>query len=577
MDLIQALVKKGMLKQEQIASLKSEIKASSASQEEIILKKGIIPEDVLFELKSKKLKIPLKKIPLKISPEILEMIPEQTASFYKIICLGKDNNKLEIGTPYPEDFKIQEVLSFLARKNNFSYQVFLITLSDLDKFLKQYKTLKKEVAYALKELRDEKELRPEKEATIEDFGLDAKERGPLEKAPAIKIIGTILKYAIDGEVSDIHIEPGRKEVRVRFRVSGILYSSIFLPLKVHAMLVARIKIMAKLKIDETRIPQDGRFSLKVNNKNIDFRIATLPTILGEKVVIRILDPTKRPIDFKTLGFRGRNLEVLQKALVKPYGLILATGPTGCGKTTTLLSILNFLNKEKVNIVTLEDPVEYFIEGIYQSQIRPDIGYSFSSGLRQIVRQDPDIIMVGEIRDNETASLIIHAALTGHLTLSTLHTSNAVGVIPRLINMGVDPFLIHPSFNIAIAQRLVRCLCPDCKEKIKPSQKVMDMLLKEIDSLPNNYNIKISQPIYIYKAKGCEKCNFRGFQQQIGLFEILEITDSLAEIILKEPSEVKIKQEAKQQGMITMFQDGILKVIEGIIPIEEVLRVTKKED
>ena len=579
MNLIQSLIKQGKIKEKIAILLEQEIKKTGQTEEEVILKKRIVREKFLFELKSKELKIPLREVPLKISPEILKIIPEQTAISYRIIPLARENDKLEIGSPYPEDPRVQEVLKFLARQNNFSYQIFLITLSDLDKSLRQYKTLKKEVSQVLRELEKERELEKKEEIEGIDFRSEEKRpsfEGPLEDAPAVKIVGVILKYAVDGGASDIHIEPGREQVRVRFRMDGNLHSSIFLPLKIYPMVIARVKIMAALKIDENRIPQDGRFSSRINKQDIDFRVSSFPTVFGEKVAIRILDPSERLKNFEVLGFRSKNLEILKRALKKPYGLILATGPTGCGKTTTLYSILNFLNKEEVNIVTLEDPVEYFIEGVYQSQVRADIGYSFATGLRQIVRQDPDIIMVGEVRDNETASLIIHSALTGHLSLSTLHTSNAAGVIPRLINMGVDPFLIPPSFNIAMAQRLVRCLCPNCKEKIEPNKKIIDLISREIELLPKDSKIEISQPLYIYKPKGCEKCGLTGFHGRIALFEILEITDSLSDIILKEPSETKIKEETRRQGMITMFQDGILKVLDGIIPIEEVLRVTKEE-
>ena len=575
MNLIQQLVKKGILEKEKAASLDFEIKSSGKKEEEVILEKGIVPENFLFDLKSENLKIPLKEVVASEIPlKILELIPEESARYYKIVPLAKRDNFLEIGMVSPEDLKAQEALKFLARQGKFSYKVFLITLTSFNNLLKQYRTLKREVSRALEEL--ETELREEKR---EVRVMKAAEFERLaEEAPIIKMVAVILRHAVEGGASDIHIEPTKDKSRVRFRVDGILYSSIFLPLSVHSAIVARIKILANLKIDETRIPQDGRFSTRFDSKDIDFRVSTFPTSLGEKVVIRVLDPAEGLKSFEELGLERRNFEMVKAAIKKPYGLILATGPTGCGKTTTLYTILNLLNKEGVNIVTLEDPIEYFIGGVNQSQIRPEIGYSFSQGLRQVVRQDPDIIMVGEIRDEETAALAINAALTGHIVLSTLHTNNAVGVIPRLIDMKVKPFLIPPALSIAIAQRLVAKLCPACKKKVKARKEVKDLILSEVESLPQiiKKEVKIPSPLMVYEAKGCKKCNFRGFAGRIGVFEVMSMTDELAAIILRTPEEQKIIQEASRQGMITMKQDGILKVLDGITTTEEVLRVAEEK-
>jgi len=575
MTLVQQLVKKGILEKEKAASLDFEIKSSGKKEEEVILEKGIVPENFLFDLKSENLKIPLKEVVASEIPlKILELIPEESARYYKIVPLAKRDNFLEIGMVSPEDLKAQEALKFLARQGKFSYKVFLITLTSFNNLLKQYRTLKREVSRALEEL--ETELREEKR---EVRVMKAAEFERLaEEAPIIKMVAVILRHAVEGGASDIHIEPTKDKSRVRFRVDGILYSSIFLPLSVHSAIVARIKILANLKIDETRVPQDGRFSTRFDSKDIDFRVSTFPTSLGEKVVIRVLDPAEGLKSFEELGLERRNFEMVKAAIKKPYGLILATGPTGCGKTTTLYTILNLLNKEGVNIVTLEDPIEYFIGGVNQSQIRPEIGYSFSQGLRQVVRQDPDIIMVGEIRDEETAALAINAALTGHIVLSTLHTNNAVGVIPRLIDMKVKPFLIPPALSIAIAQRLVAKLCPACKKKVKARKEVKDLILSEVEGLPQiiKKELKIPSPLMVYEAKGCKKCNFRGFAGRIGVFEVMSMTDELAAIILRTPEEQKIIQEASRQGMITMKQDGILKVLDGITTTEEVLRVAEEK-
>jgi len=475
---------------------------------------------------------------------------------------------------YPEDLKAQEALKFLARQAPFTYQVFLITPTTFSNLLKQYRTLRREVGRALEELetefKEEKvEVRPRTAAEFERLA---------EEAPITKIVAVILRHAVEGKASDIHVEPTREKLRIRFRLLGILHSSIFLPLRTHPAVVSRIKILSNLKIDETRIPQDGRFSTKINGKSIDFRVSTFPTTLGEKVAIRVLDPTIGLKTFGELGLEKRNLGVVKQAIKRPYGLILASGPTGCGKTTTLYAVLQTLNKEGVNIVTLEDPVEYFIEGINQSQVRPEIGYDFAIGLRHIVRQDPDIIMVGEIRDPETASLATHAALTGHIVLSTVHTSNAIGVIPRLLDLGIQPYLIPPTLSIIIAQRLLRRLCDNCKKKTKPKKEIKDLILKEIDNLPpkSKKDFEIPKPLYIWQATGCRECNNEGFTGRIGLYEILSMTDQLSDIILKEPSEREIIKEAERQGMITMKQDGILKVLAGVTTIEEVLRVAEEK-
>ncbi len=566
MALIEQLVQKGILDKEKGLALIEELRSLGKNEEEIILEKEILPEDKLFELKSEILKIPLKKIlPEEISPEVLKIIPEETAKYYKIVPLEKTGETLTVGMVYPENLNAQEVLNFLSRIENFNYRVFLITPSTFKNILARYSQPKQEVEKVLVEM--EEMLKPEKISKL------AEVEGALEEeAPISKIVAVILKYAVEGEASDIHIEPLRDKLRIRFRRLGILHTSFFLPIKILPAIVARVKILSNLRIDETRIPQDGRFSIKAEGRDIDFRVSTFPTSIGEKVAIRVLDPRLGLKKFEELGLSGRNYEIIKRATQKPYGMILATGPTGCGKTTTLYAILQILNQEGVNIVTLEDPVEYFIEGINQSQIKPEIGYDFARGLRHILRQNPDIIMVGEIRDQETASLATHAALTGHIVLSTLHTNNAIGVIPRLVDLGIQPFLIPPTLSIALAQRLVRKLCHKCKKRIKPDKEIKDLILKELENFPMAIKNEIKEPIYIWKPEGCPECHKEGFSGRIALFEVLEMTPELGEIILKEPSEAKILKEAERQGMITMKQDGLLKVLEGITTLEEVLKM-----
>ncbi len=574
MSLIKELLNKGLIQKEQAASLELEVKKTGKTTEEVLLEKHIIEESVLFFFKSENLNIPLKKVVIdNVSLDALALIPEETARYYSMIPFDKKNNSLEIGMVYPEDLKAQEALKFLARQGKFTYKVFLITPTNFAKILKQYRGLKKEVGRALEELKIElaTEVEGKKIKTQAEFARLA------EEAPITKIVAVILRHAVEGKASDIHIEPTKKQLRIRFRLLGELYSSIFLPFKIHPAVVARIKILSNIRIDESRIPQDGRFSTIINDEQIDFRVSTFPTTLGEKVAIRVLDPSVGLKGFEELGLTKRNIKILKQAIARPYGLILVTGPTGSGKTTTLYAILNLLNKEGVNIVSLEDPAEYFIEGINQSQVKPQIGYDFAQGLRHVLRQDPDIIMVGEVRDSETASLVIHAALTGHVVLSTLHTNNAMGVVPRLIDMGLEPYLISPCLSMIIAQRLVRRLCDSCKKEIKPSKKFEEIILKEIKTIPSEVkkDIKIKTPMKIWKADGCTKCNKSGFSGRIGLFEVLSMTTQFVDIIAKQPSEEKILKEAKRQGMITMRQDGMLKVLNGVTTIEEVIRVTKQ--
>lgn len=567
--LLELLVKKGLLAKERATLLEHEIKNSGKKEEELILEKRIVSEDFLFGLKGDNLKVPFKRVePDSVPLRVLELVPEDSARFYRFIPIARKEKTLEVGMVYPEDIKAQEALEFLTRQQKLSYQVFIISLSNFNNILKKYRTLKGEVTRALEEL--ETELKEEK-VEVRSMAVSDFER-LAEEAPISKVVAVLLRHAVDGDASDIHIEATKEKIRVRFRLDGILHSSIFLPLRILPAVVSRIKILSSLKIDETRVPQDGRFSAKIAGKDIDFRVSTFPTVLGEKVVMRVLDSSKALANINELGLSGRNLKVVQEAMKKPYGMILATGPTGSGKTTTLYAILRVLNKEGVNIMTLEDPVEFFIEGVNQSQVRPEIEYDFATGLRHMLRQDPDIMMVGEIRDEETASLAIHSALTGHLLLSTLHTNNASGAVPRFIDLGIKSYLLPPTVNLVIAQRLVRLLCGSCKKKVTPKKEARDIIVKELVGLP----VKIPKRFYIFVSVGCKKCSNTGYAGRTGVYEVLEMTDQLAEITLREPSESNITQEAKRQGMVTMKQDGVLKVLEGKTSVEEVLRMAEEK-
>ncbi len=568
-EILRELINRGTIDRKKAAELQIEVKSSGKKLEELLLEKNLISEEELFSIKAKILNILYLKVePDEIEENLLEIFPKETAEHYKIIPLKKIGEKIQIGAVFPEDFQVKEVLKFVEKQKKLNFDVVLISLSNFKELMKKYEEIKRELVEVVETIKKEVgEVVPEISVT---------EVGRLTEAPpVVKAIDTILKYAFEGSASDIHLEPLTKESIVRFRILGKLTKTLTFPIQIHPALVARIKILANLRIDETRIPQDGRFSFIFEGRKIDLRVSTFPTSFGEKVVLRILDPKKGLKRVEELGLRGKNFEVFQKAIEKPYGMILITGPTGSGKTTTLYAILQKLNKEETNIVTLEDPVEYLIEGINQSQIRPEIGYTFATGLRHILRQDPDIILVGEIRDKETADLAVHAALTGHLMLSTLHTNNAPSAILRLIDLGIEPFLICSSLILVVSQRLVRLLCPKCKQKVKAPEKAKELIINTIENLPEEIKkeVKIEKEIEIFEPKGCKQCNFQGFIDRTGIFEVLEIDDELRNLILKKPTEQEIFETARKKGMITLREDGILKVLAGETTIEEVLKET----
>jgi len=581
MILIKKLVTDNKITKEEGERLSEEIKSFKGSEEEFLFSKKILDESSIRSLKSEIYGIPyFEKIDLiKIGNEVTSIIPEDSAKFYKIVPLGLNDGVIDVGMVDPDSIKAKEVLSFLSKQHKIQYNLYVISESSFNNILKQYRDIEEEVGKALDNL--EKELGSDGGSEGIDFSSDEainKKEKFSEDAPIIKMVAVILRHAVEGGASDIHIEPEEKQLRVRFRMDGQLYSSLFLPIHTHASIVTRIKIISKLRIDENRVPQDGRFSAKIDNKGVDFRVSTFPTKLGEKVVIRVLDPYENLKTYEEIGLSYYNLDAIRESIRKPFGLILATGPTGSGKTTTLYSILKELNSPDVNVVTLEDPIEYFISGVNQSQIRPEIGYDFSQGLRSIVRQDPDIIMVGEIRDEESASLVTHAALTGHVVLSTLHTNNAVGSISRLIDMKVKTFLIPATVNVVIAQRLAHKMCPHCREKIKPNKEIEKIIIEQMQGLPESTKKYFTMPkeIFVYKAKGCPKCNMKGEKGRIGVFEVLKMTHELEKTIIENPTMAKIAEEAAKQGMITMRQDAIIKALEGLVSIEEVFRITEEQ-
>lgn len=571
--LLQELAKDGLLSEEASKKLLQESLLVRKNAEELIYERRLMDEEKLAAVKSRLLGVPFKKIKAEeIGGEMLKLIPEETVRNYKIIPFSRTPEILVVGMIYPDDVKAQEAIKFVAKQMKLNLGVYLITHSLWEEILRRYSPYRSEVEAAVKSLNLDKIKSGQRIISLEESGATSVS----DEAPIIKIVASTLKEAVFMKASDVHIEPQRNWLRIRFRVDGDLEKAVSMPLELHQPIVSRVKILSSLKIDETRVPQDGRFRTVILGRDIDFRVATFPTPVGEKVAVRVLDPLVGLKGLKELGLVGKNYKVIREGIEKPYGMVLITGPTGSGKTTTLYAVMQILNKENVNVVSLEDPVEYFIDGLNQSQVRPEIGYDFGSGLRQILRQDPDVIMVGEIRDEETAGLATHAALTGHIVLSTLHTNNALGVIPRLIDMKVDPFLIPSSLNLMIAQRLVSRLCQKCKKAEKAPPAIREIIEKELKNFPEEEIAKYKSQAanyQIYHSSGCEACKKKGVSGRVALFEALEMTPELEEIVNSGPTEQKILAEARRQKMITLRQDGILKALDGQVAIEEVLRET----
>ncbi len=505
-----------------------------------------------------------------VSFDVLKFIPEESARHYGFVPIGLSGGVLEVGITNPDNLVARDALQFISSRIEMPFKLYLITQEDFNTVVEQYKNLKGEVTKALRDLdvsKDEKDL-TEQLAAGAPKAEQKKGANIVEDAPVTRIVAVILNHATEGNASDIHVEPTPDNVRVKFRVDGALYTSLILPKTVLEAVVARVKILTNMKLDEKRKPQDGRFSARISGRKIDFRVSTLPTNFGEKVVLRILDPEKGMKDIDKLGLTDENLKTLKEALKRPYGMILITGPTGSGKTTTLAAMLNELDRERFNVISLEDPIEYNVEGVNQSQIRPEINYTFASGLRSILRQDPDIIFVGEIRDKETAQLAVQAALTGHLVLSTLHTNNAIGVVPRLIDMGVDPFLIAPTLTLAVAQRLVKVLCEDSKDPKQVTDSIKTMINKQLEDLPEEKKKNFKIPDKVYSAKRSQMCP-GGTRGRVAAFEMLPIDEDIEKLILENPTEPAIYKAARAKGMHTMKEDAMLKAFKGIIPFEEV--------
>ena len=576
-DLIQALVDLHFISSEEAEKVLRETESLGRSVEELLYTRNLVPETEVAKAKSRLLKVPFKKIdPESVSENIAKLIPLDTARSYQMVPLSRSVDLLVVGMVHPDNVAAQEALKFLAKQEKTSLGVYLVTPSDVAAVLKRFSPYASEIQgalAALKAMPGEGASSFQKIVKLEE-GLTA--GAGASEAPIIRIVASLFREAVNREASDIHIEPMRTKTRIRLRIDGDLHEFLALPPELGQLLVSRVKVLANMKLDETRIPQDGRFRTIIFEKEIDFRVAIFPTPNGEKVALRVLDSAVGLRSLEEIGVTGKNLDLLKFGIAKPFGMVLLTGPTGSGKTTTLYALMRILNREEVNILSLEDPVEYTIEGVNESRVKPEIGYDFATGLRQILRQDPDILMVGEIRDTETAGLAVNAALTGHIVLSTLHTNNAIGVIPRLIDMGVAKFLLPSALNLMAAQRLVSRLCDRCRKPIEPVAEVADAIRREIGRLPTGTAKELKEPYHVYQAPGCNVCRGKGVRGRIALFEVFVMTRELADIVVTSSfNESQLVAETKRQEMLTLRQDGILKALAGLVRIEEVFRETEE--
>ncbi len=547
-------------------------KEKKKSLETYLISINAVKEAVLYEEIAKFLKLPFIDLgKQQIRKDILFIIPEAMASTHEIIPFEKTDKEIKLATASPDDL---QTIEFIKRKTGLIPKVYVSPPTSLTEILKQYR----------------QSLRAEFEQIsttgVEKEGEEGEEklREMAEDLPIIRIVDSLIEHAVFESASDIHIEPGDKEVVVRYRIDGILRNVSTLPKLVHPGIIARIKILSNLQLDEHRLPQDGRLRIITPEYKYSVRISIYPTFDGEKVVMRLLAETAKVVSLEELGLEAKPLEIVKRNIKRPHGLILVTGPTGSGKTTTLYSIINILNTPQVNISTVEDPIEYRMPGVNQAQVNPKIGFTFAAGLRSLLRQDPNIIMVGEIRDNETADIALNAALTGHLVLSTLHTNDAVTALPRLTDLGVPPFLVAFTTNLIIAQRLVRKLCPDCKERYKPTaaemaelgvlfdlETIIKTLIKE-SFVPKNTTVKT---LTFYKAPGCNRCEKSGYKGRIGIYETLEVNRHMAELLNKKATAEELRQAAIANGMVLLHEDGFIKAIKGITSLSEVVRVTKE--
>ncbi|PJC56139.1 hypothetical protein CO026_01970 [Candidatus Kaiserbacteria bacterium CG_4_9_14_0_2_um_filter_41_32] len=569
MDILHYLKQQEVISVAELAKASKLIEEQEKSVEEAMIDSGV-EEGVLRTAIAKYYQVPpfTLKEGFSLTEEVLSFIPEESALHYHVTPLLVEDGVLVVGVNNPDDLQVREVLNFISSKHNLPFKMVFMFERDIKIAQESYENLKGDVTAALVTLENELDTEIANKGSEEGGDGDNTSFEYIkEDAPITKIVATILRYAVDGNASDIHIEPSEKKVAVRFRVDGILVISLELPKNVQVAVVARIKILSSMRLDERRKPQDGRFSATFDGRKIDFRVSVLPTNHGENVVMRILDNEKGVTNLEAAGITGHLLTVIRRMLNEPFGIILISGPTGSGKSTTLYAMLAEMDKKTKNVLSLEDPVEYNIEGVSQSQVHPEIGYTFANGLRSALRQDPDIIMVGEIRDKETAQLAIQAALTGHLVLSTIHTNNSIGVIPRLIDMGIDPYLIAPTLKLALAQRLARRIKPGSGRE-EPIGKSMELIMEEeFKTLPKKYLNRIPNGrTFLHPQQSPDSAT--GMKGRIAVMEALEVTEPIQNLILKGASEEEIYDVARQHGFMSMKEDAIVKALNHIIPYEE---------
>lgn len=565
-SLIDILLSENLLTQDQYNTIKTQSEAQNTTAEQLLLAMKVVPEEKIAEAKAKMVGVPYVSLEsTSFSPQALSFLPKSVVERFTLIPFYYDEKlrTLSVAMADPVDL---DALAFVRQKTGLTIKTFAASPSEIkDSIEKQYK--EELVGEVGKAIRESQQLAPQKNVVKETKVIQEDVR----EAPIAKITSTILSFAVNSRSSDVHIEPLEDRIRVRYRIDGILYDKISLPINVQDALISRIKILSDMKIDEHRTPQDGRFNFKVGDQEVDLRVSVIPTVFGEKVVMRLLRKSGGIPTLQDLGLMGTALKSLETSILKPHGIILVCGPTGSGKTTTLYSVLSRLNTTRVNIVSLEDPVEYQIPGVNQVQVNPAVGLTFASGLRSFLRQDPNIILVGEIRDKETTDLALQASLTGHLVFSTLHTSDAAGALPRLIDLGAESFLLASTINALVSQRIVRKLCTTCREPYSPPPQLLTEIKQSLGQL---YKYKDSD-VKFFRARGCSECGSSGYTGRIGIFEVLPISEKVAHLILTNPDTTEIQKQAILEGMVTMKQDGYRKVLQGQTTMEEVLRVAQE--
>lgn len=562
-----SLVEAGYLDKVAADRLELESLQTGKEIETLVLAYGLAPKEALLQAKAKCLNVPHVNIETTpINPAALNLLAKNLATHYNILPYQVDlvDKSLKVATADPLNLNLQ---NFLEQKTGYHVTLVLGYLQDIQKAIPTAysQTLAPDVSKALDDTHEQTSSTASAATGVKQMSTEN-----AADSPITKIMDTILQFASQSRASDIHIEPQNNQTRVRYRIDGVLQEKLVLPVAIHESLVSRLKVMSSLKLDERRLPQDGRFTFKSADAEVDVRVSTLPTVFGEKIVMRLLRKTGGLPSLPELGLQNINLKLIQGAISHPYGIVLVTGPTGAGKTTTLYSILTILNKPTTNIVTLEDPVEYQISGVNQVQINPQAGLTFATGLRSFLRQDPNVILVGEIRDGETTALAIQAALTGHLVFSTLHTNNAATAIPRLLDLGAEPFLLSSVLVATIAQRIGRRICERCKIQYKPPPEVQQQVSQTLFGKVSSR----AESITLYKGAGCDACDRTGYHGRIGLFEVLTVTPTINKLILQHSTAEEIEAQAVAEGMITMRQDGLMKALSGLTTLEEVMRLTE---